>query len=190
MDVLSASTPTMDAASTPSAMKGNSTDNAVQSVFGRLNYDYKGRYLLEANFRADGSSRFAEGHRWGFFPSFSAAWRASEEKWFNVKNIDNLKLRASWGKLGNTAVGDYATQLLYERKTYVFDGTATPGAAVTSIINDDLTWETTTMTDIGIDLSAFKGRFNWTFDVYDKITNDILIRGFDTGCIRMALSPV
>ena len=176
MDVLSASTPTMDAASTPSAMKGNSTDNAVQSVFGRLNYDYKGRYLLEANFRADGSSRFAEGHRWGFFPSFSAAWRASEEKWFNVKNIDNLKLRASWGKLGNNAVGDYATQLLYERKTYVFDGTATPGAAVTSIINDDLTWETTTMTDIGIDLSAFKGRFNWTFDVYDKITNDILIR--------------
>lgn len=189
LDVLSASTPTMDAASTPSVMKGNSTDSAVQSVFGRINYDYHGRYLFEANFRADGSSRFAAGHRWGFFPSFSGAWRMSEEKWFNVKDIDNLKLRASWGKLGNNAVGDYATQLLYERKSYVFDGTATPGVGISAIVNDNLTWETTTMTDIGIDLSAFRDRLNWTFDVYNKVTDDILIRASIPGVFGWLSAP-
>lgn len=175
LDVLSASTPTMDAAATPSAMKGNTTDSAVQSVFGRVNYSYKDRYLFEANFRADGSSRFARGHRWGFFPSFSAAWRISEEEFFKCRAINNLKIRASWGKLGNNAVGDYATQLLYERRVYIFDGTTIPGAGISAIVNDDLTWEATTMTNIGIDLSAFRSRLNWTADVFDKVTNDILI---------------
>ena len=188
-DVLSSSTPTFDAAATPSSMKGNSTDNAVRSFFGRINYDYKSRYIFEANLRADGSSRFAPGHRWGFFPSFSAAWRISEEQWFNVSKIDNLKLRASWGKLGNNAVGDYATQLLYERRNYVFGGTAVPGAGISAIVNDDLTWETTTMTDIGIDLSAFKGQLNWTFDVYNKITDDILIRASVPGVFGYLDAP-
>ena len=188
-DVLSSSTPTFDAAATPSSMKGNSTDNAVRSFFGRINYDYKSRYIFEANLRADGSSRFAPGHRWGFFPSFSAAWRISEEQWFNVSKIDNLKLRASWGKLGNNAVGDYATQLLYERRNYVFGGTAVPGAGISAIVNEDLTWETTTMTDIGIDLSAFKGQLNWTFDVYNKITDDILIRASVPGVFGYLDAP-
>lgn len=188
-DVLSSSTPTFDAAATPSSMKGNSTDSAVRSFFGRLNYDYKSRYIFEANLRADGSSRFAPGHRWGFFPSFSAAWRISEEQWFKVSKIDNLKLRASWGKLGNNAVGDYATQLLYERRNYVFGGTAVPGAGISAIVNDDLTWETTTMTDIGIDLSAFKGQLNWTLDVYDKITDDILIKASVPGVFGYLDAP-
>ena len=188
-DVLSSSTPTFDAAATPSSMKGNSTDSAVRSFFGRINYDYRSRYIFEANLRADGSSRFAPGHRWGFFPSFSAAWRISEEQWFNVSKIDNLKLRASWGKLGNNAVGDYATQLLYERRNYVFGGTAVPGAGISAIVNEDLTWETTTMTDIGIDLSAFKGQLNWTFDVYNKITDDILIRASVPGVFGYLDAP-
>lgn len=189
MDVLSASTPTMDAAATPSAMKGNSTDNAVRSFFGRVNYDFKSRYIFEANIRADGSSRFAKGHRWGFFPSFSAAWRISEEPWFKVSKIDNLKLRASWGKLGNNAVGDYATQLLYERRSYVFGDTVQPGVGISAIVNDDLTWETTTMTDIGLDLSAFNGQFTWTFDVYNKITDDILIRASIPGVFGYLDAP-
>ena len=176
MDVLSSSTPTMDAAATPSAMKGNTTDSAVQSLFGRVNYDWKGRYLAEANFRADGSSRFAPGHRWGFFPSFSAAWRVSQEPWFKVRGLDNLKLRASWGKLGNNAVGDYATQLMYERRAYVFGGKAVPGAGISAVVNDILTWESTAMTNIGIDLSAFKSRLNWTVDAFDKLTDNILIK--------------
>ena len=189
MDVLSASTPTFDAAATPSKMTGNTNDNAVRSFFGRINYDYKSRYIFEANLRADGSSRFAKGHRWGFFPSFSAAWRISEEPWFKVSKIDNLKLRASWGKLGNNAVGDYATQLLYERRNYVFGGTAVPGAGISAVVNDDLTWETTTMTDIGVDLSAFNGQLNWTFDVYNKITDDILIKASIPGVFGYLDAP-
>ncbi len=189
MDVLSASTPTMDAAATPSAMKGNSSDSAVQSVFSRLNYDWKGRYLFEANLRADGSSRFAPGHRWGFFPSFSAAWRISEEPWFKVQKLDNLKLRASWGKLGNNAVGDYATQLLYERRSYVFDGKTVPGAGISAIVNDDLTWETTTMINLGLDLSAFNGRLNWTFDAFNKLTDDILIQASIPGVFGRLDAP-
>ena len=189
MDVLSASTPTMDAAATPSAMKGNSTDSAVQSVFGRINYDWKGRYLVEANARADGSSRFAPGHRWGFFPSFSAAWRISEEPWFQVPQLDNLKLRASWGKLGNNAVGDYATQLMYERRSYVFNGKTVPGAGVSAIVNDALVWESTAMTNVGIDLSAFKGRLNWTVDAFNKLTDDILIRAAIPGVFGHLEAP-
>ena len=189
MDVLSASTPTMDAAATPSAMKGNSTDSAVQSVFGRVNYDWKGRYLFEANFRADGSSRFAPGHRWGFFPSFSAAWRITEEPWFNVDHLDNLKFRASWGKLGNNAVGDYATQLMYERHSFVFGGKTMPGAGISAIVNDELTWESTAMTNIGLDASAFKGRLNLTADVFHKLTDDILIKASIPGVFGYLDSP-
>ncbi len=189
LDVLSASTPTMDAAATPSTMKGNSTDNAVRSVFGRINYDWKGRYIFEANARADGSSRFAPGHRWGFFPSFSGAWRISQEPWFRSSWIDNLKLRGSWGRLGNNAVGDYATQLLYERQVYVFDGKTIPGVGISAIVNDDLTWETTTMTDVGLDFSAFKGRLEWTLDLYDKQTDDILIRAAIPGVFGRLDAP-
>ena len=189
MDVLSSSTPTMDAAATPSAMKGNTTDSAVQSLFGRVNYDWKGRYLAEANLRSDGSSRFAPGHRWGFFPSFSAAWRISQESWFNMKGIDNLKLRASWGKLGNNAVGDYATQLMYERHTYVFGGKAVPGAGISAVVNDNLTWESTAMTNIGVDVSAFKGRLNWTVDAFDKLTDNILIKASIPGVFGHLDSP-
>ena len=189
LDVLSASTPTMDAAATPSAMKGNTTDNAVMSFFGRINYAYKGRYILEANARADGSSRFARGHRWGFFPSFSGAWRISEEPWFKARSVNNLKLRASWGKLGNNAVGDYATQLLYERHTYVFDGKAVPGAGISAIVNQNLTWETTTMTDVGVDFSAFKGQLDLTLDFFHKQTDDILIRASIPGVFGRLDAP-
>ena len=189
LDVLSASTPTMAAASTPSAMKGNSTDHAVISFFGRVNYDYKGRYILEANARGDGSSRFAPGHRWGFFPSFSGAWRISEEPWFKVPAINSLKFRASWGKLGNNAVDDYATQLLYERRTYVFDGKTVPGAGVSAIVNEDLTWETTTMTDVGLDLSALKGRLEVTLDLFHKKTDDILIMASIPGVFGNLSAP-
>ena len=189
LDVLSASTPTMDAAATPSAMKGNTTNSAVQSVFGRINYDFRGRYLFEANFRADGSSRFAPGHRWGFFPSFSAAWRISKENWFKVPQIDNLKLRVSWGKLGNNQVGDYATQLMYERHSYVFDGKTVPGVGISAIVNDKLTWESTAMTNIGIDITAFKGRFNWTVDAFDKLTDNILIRAAIPGVFGRLEAP-
>ena len=126
---------------------------AINSFFGRLNYNYKERYLVEANIRTDGSSRFAEGNRYGVFPSFSAAWRISEEPFMESirDRVDNLKLRASMG--GNL----YTT------------------SAVTSLSNRDLTWETSTMTDLGIDLSLF-GCINITADWYRKITDGILMK--------------
>lgn len=178
LDVLSADTDVLNAATTPSKMTGTSTDSAVRSFFGRINYDYKGRYIFEANFRADGSSRFAKGNRWGYFPSFSAAWRISEEPF--LKNaapwLDNLKIRASWGQLGNNSVGDYATQLIYTRRSNVFGDTAVPGAGITAIVNDDLRWETTDMTNIGLDISLFRTRFNLSVDLFNKLTKDILVQ--------------
>ncbi len=177
LDVLSKDTDVFNSATTPSKLTGTTTDSAVMSFFGRVNYDYKGKYLFEANFRGDGSSRFAKGHRWGFFPSFSAAWRLSEEGFLSdVSWIDNFKVRASWGQLGNNAVGDYATQLMYERKSMVFGDNATTGAGIVDIVNRDLKWETTTMTNIGIDLNLFKNRLSLTADVFDKLTDDILVR--------------
>ncbi len=177
LDVLSSDTPVLNAATTPSKITGTSTDNAVMSFFGRVNYDYKGRYILEANMRADGSSRFAKGNRWGYFPSFSAAWRLSEESFMeDAEWVDNLKVRASWGQLGNNAVGDYATQLLYQRKQYVFGDTAVTGAGISAIVNTDLKWETTTMANLGVDFGLAHNRLNVSVDLFDKQTNDILVR--------------
>lgn len=179
LDVLSSDTDVLNAATTPSKMTGTSTDSAVRSFFGRVNYDYRGRYIFEANFRADGSSRFAKGNRWGYFPSFSAAWRISEEPFLKDAAggwLDNLKVRASWGQLGNNSVGDYATQLIYTRRSNVFGDTAVSGAGITAIVNEGLKWETTTMTNVGVDLSLFRTRFNLSVDLFHKLTEDILVR--------------
>ena len=155
---------------------------AINSFFGRLNYNYKERYLVEANIRTDGSSRFAEGNRYGVFPSFSAAWRISEEP-FNesfmkdVTWLDNLKLRASWGKLGNQNIGSsyYPTTQQLSTGSISMGGNLYTTSAVTSLSNRDLTWETSTMTDLGIDLSLF-GCINITADWYRKITDGILMK--------------
>ena len=111
---------------------GNTRELSMVSYFGRLNYDYAGRYLFEANFRSDASSRFAEAHRWGFFPSFSAAWRISEEPFMESSKswLNNLKLRASWGQLGNQdALNDYYPWMnTYNLNAkYPFGGQLTPG---------------------------------------------------------------
>ena len=190
LDVLSRDTDVMNAATTPSKLTGTTTDNSVMSFFGRLNYDWKNRYIFEANFRADGSSRFAKGHRWGYFPSFSAAWRISEEDFMKCAEcLNNLKIRASWGRLGNNSVSDYATQLIYTRKSNVFGDTAVSGAGIAAMVNDRLKWESTTMTDIGIDLSMFRSRLSMTTDVYDKLTEDILVRTNIPGVLGGMAAP-
>lgn len=152
---------------------------AINSFFGRLNYNYKERYLVEANIRTDGSSRFAEGNRYGVFPSFSAAWRISEEPFMESirDRVDNLKLRASWGKLGNQNIGSsyYPTTQQLSTGSISMGGNLYTTSAVTSLSNRDLTWETSTMTDLGIDLSLF-GCINITADWYRKITDGILMK--------------
>jgi TonB-linked SusC/RagA family outer membrane protein len=155
---------------------GSLSEWALRSVFGRLNYSYQGRYLLEGNFRYDGSSRFAEGNRFGFFPSFSAAWRISEESFFNVGWIDELKLRGSWGQLGNQDVGLYQYySTISLTQPYWFGGGVQTGAAKTSLTNPDITWETTTVTDVGFDAAFLSGRLSLTADYYVRETKDILL---------------
>ncbi len=149
----------------------------LQSFFGRVNYSYLDRYLFEANFRADGSSRFGSNSRYGFFPSFSAGWKIHEENWMaGTKNwLSNLKLRASWGQTGNNqGIGNYAWQAVYATENVVIEGKPTKGLYISSLSNADLKWETTTTTDIGIDFGAFNNRLTADIDWYLKNTTDIL----------------
>ncbi|MDR2817028.1 MAG: SusC/RagA family TonB-linked outer membrane protein, partial [Proteiniphilum sp.] len=141
--------------------EGSASDYALQAVFGRFNYDYLGKYLFEANLRYDGSSRFAEGYRWGLFPSVSGGWRISEEAfWENLKDVvNNLKIRASWGQLGNqnTLNGYYPSQSTVDiSPNYIFDKNITSGAAITTMANSIISWETTTMSNVAVEFSLFK----------------------------------
>ncbi len=157
---------------------GSQYEWAMMSFFGRLGYNYKDRYLLEANLRYDGTSRLTPSSRWGAFPSFSAGWRASEEQF--MKNLDlswlnSLKIRGSYGQLGNQNIGLYPYQsILALTSNYSFDDSSlSSGVAQTSLSNPNIMWETTTMLDFGFDLTAFQG-FNVTFDWFKKTTKDIL----------------
>ena len=148
------------------------------SVFGRFNYNYKERYLFEANMRYDGTSRISSENRWGIFPSFSIGWRLTEEDF--VKNLNwswlnNFKVRASWGQLGNQNIGLYPYQAMIESvNNYPFDKTnETVAYQQKAYANRDIKWETTTITDVGVDMQVFDG-LNVTFDWYKKVTSDIL----------------
>ena len=158
---------------------GGEYEWALQSFFGRINYNFKDRYLLEANFRADGSSRFASGNKYSYFPSVSAAWRISEEAFMEpVRDVvNNLKLRASWGMLGNQNIGSsyYPTVETLSTSTISMGGNLYPIATQTALANPDLVWETSTMTDIGLDLTLFNS-LNITADWYYKTTDDILMK--------------
>ena len=160
---------------------GSAGDRASRSFFGRVNYAYKSRYLLEANLRYDGHSRYEQDRRWGLFPSFSAGWRVSEESFMeSTKNwLDNLKLRASYGSLGNnggTDVGDYESQATYDVHSYPFGGILSSGLAISALANPYLEWETSHMTNFGIDLAALQNRLTFTFDAFYKKTTGILFR--------------
>ena len=157
--------------------RGNFTGYTYRSWFGRLNYAYDSRYLLEANFRYDGSSRFSPDNRWGFFPSASAGWRISEEAF--AKNsflsvFDNLKLRASYGKLGNSSVDNYAYQSWYETGYTTMGGKKVPRFYLKNLPNMNVTWETTKTFNLGLDFSTLGGRLSGVIDYYDKQTSGIL----------------
>ncbi len=157
--------------------KGYREDWALMSYFGRINYDYNQRYLLEANFRYDGSSRFAKGNKWGFFPSFSAAWRISEEGFLaGTDFLDNLKLRASWGELGNQDIGYYKfTSPILPGYDYSFNDKQASGYSQKYYANEDVTWETTQILDIGVDLTLWQGKLGLVADWFRKDTHDVLM---------------
>ncbi|MDY3070148.1 MAG: TonB-dependent receptor [Parabacteroides sp.] len=176
----------VDSGSKNPTATGNKFQWRMLSYFGRVNYAFDGKYLAEFNLRADASSRFAKGNRWGYFPSVSAGWRLSEEGFIkNLGVFDNLKLRASWGKLGNQNIGSesnsdyfpYLTVLTQDYpNSYNFNNTLAPGAAVTGLVDQDITWETTTSTDIGIDMGFFKNRLSIEADYFMKKTTDIIVQ--------------
>jgi TonB-linked SusC/RagA family outer membrane protein len=159
-------------------------DSRGMSYFGRLNYDYAEKYMFTAIFRADGSSVFAPGHRWGYFPSFSAGWVISNEK-FMAKTADwlsFLKLRAGWGQNGNKRIGafQYEAAFAYDAYSmYSFNNAKdvpTKGASLSRLANEDLTWETSEQLDLGFDARFLGGRLGVVFDWYKKTTKDLLLQ--------------
>lgn len=159
------------------AARGGNSEWGLRSYFTRLNYDYDGKYLFEANARYDGSSRFADGHRYGFFPSFSLGWRISNEQfWESLKaTVNELKFRASWGEVGSQQVGLYTYMPTYNQMNYIFNETLATGYRQTSIVSNDLSWETTTQLNFGLDAYLYDNKFNFSFDYYLKRTDDILL---------------
>lgn len=156
---------------------GSDAEFGLRSFFGRVNYAFDDKYLFEANARYDGSSRFTGKNQYSFFPSFSAGWRLSQEGfWQNIKPVVNeFKIRGSWGRTGNQAVDLYSFYEALAISTYTFGGLPVAGYAPTTIANKDITWETTTQTDIGFDASLIK-KINITFDYYYKRTDGILLQ--------------
>jgi len=163
------------------SLSGNSFEWALQSLFGRVTYDYKSKYILEGNIRYDGTSRVDPKYRWGTFGGGSAAWQLSEEDLIkdNISWIDNLKLRASYGVLGNQEIQSggnpnyYPYQDILSNTTYPFSSLES-GVLLTRLTQKDLKWEKTAITDIGLDVDLFKGLFGATIDWYRKNTTDIL----------------
>jgi TonB-linked SusC/RagA family outer membrane protein len=155
---------------------GWSEEWALRSYFGRLNYDYKSKYLIEVNGRYDGSSRFNDGKRYAFFPSASAGWRISEENFMQPfkKVINELKFRASWGRLGNQNIGTYPAASLIALGSSTLGNQIVNIAALNNLSNRDISWETTEMTDIGVDMTLFSN-LTITADYYVRKTKDILL---------------
>jgi TonB-linked SusC/RagA family outer membrane protein len=147
----------------------------VFSVLGRINYNYKSKYLITLSGRTDGSSKFAEGNKFSYFPSVAAAWRLDEEKFLkNSKIISNLKLRVGYGRSGNQAIAAYNTFSRYTQNYYVNGNTLVSGAIPDNIQNDRLKWETTDQVNAGVDAAFLNNRFSATIDWYYKKTNDLL----------------
>ncbi len=176
---------------------GGQSEYALMGIFGRVNYDYKGRYLLEFAGRYDGSSRFAKGHRWGFFPSASAGWRISEEPFFASARsvVNNLKLRASVGSLGNQNVSNNAFRRTISLSTfnnYTFGestGSRAQYAGISAPNSPDLTWETTYQYNVGLDASLLNNRLNFTAEGYIRDTKDMLVSGGTLPGVYGAASP-
>ncbi|MFC0773056.1 SusC/RagA family TonB-linked outer membrane protein [Terrimonas alba] len=166
----------LDAGQTLGSISGNRYYDALQSVFGRVNYDYDKRYLFTGTFRADGSSKFAKGNKWGYFPAFSVGWRISQEQFFNVGFIDELKLTAGWGQLGNQNVGGLQyLALIGNGGRYSFNDNTVVSATQTRLPNLNISWETAEMSNIGLTADLFDNRFQLSLNYFNKTTRDMLL---------------
>lgn len=173
---------------------GEQSEYALLGFFGRINYDYKGRYLLEVSGRYDGSSRFASGHRWGFFPSVSVGWRISEEPFFAPakSTVGNLKLRASLGSLGNQVVSNYAyiRKISLSDSSYMFgEGALARSASISAPNAGDLTWEMVRQYNVGLDAGLFQDRLQFTGEAYIRNTLGMLVAGDALPSVYGASAP-
>ncbi|HTD92406.1 MAG TPA: hypothetical protein VK644_01290, partial [Chitinophagaceae bacterium] len=157
--------------------------NELQSFFGRISYQFQNKYLLTANFRADGSSKFGSNNKYGYFPSFSAGWKISEEEFMQNSGVSNLKLRAGWGRTGNQEIPSKITQALFT--SFVSAATSYPltpappypgGTTYARLANPDIQWEVSDQTNIGLDFGLLKGELTGSIDVFNKKSNNILLQ--------------
>jgi TonB-linked SusC/RagA family outer membrane protein len=171
IQVLSGSSSTPTVSGTKSAL-------SLQSFLGRVNYTYNNKYLFEANARIDGTSRLPNSEQYPIFPSVSVGWIISEEPFLkNNSSISLLKLRASYGILGNQEIGNYSfTQVYSTSQNYVFNNALVQGVAITSLANANIKWETTAMTDVGADIELFGGKLGFVMDYFNKNASDILYK--------------
>lgn len=161
---------------------GEAVKNELQSFFTRVNYQYNDKYLLTATLRADGSSKFGSNNKYGFFPSFSAGWKISEEEFLKSSSVSNLKLRAGWGQTGNQEIPSKITQALFTSvvspiTSYPLDnGTAyVAGTTYTRLANPNIQWEVSNQTNIGLDFGFLKGALTGSIDIFSKVSNNILL---------------
>jgi TonB-linked SusC/RagA family outer membrane protein len=157
--------------------RNSATESRILSAFSRLNYSYNDKYLFTFSLRADGSSKFAENKRVGYFPSGAFAWRVSQEGFMkNITAVSDMKLRLSVGQSGNNRIGDYLFQTQFgSAEHYDLNGVVTPGYTSSTLPNANLKWETTTARNLGLDLNLFKGRVQFTFDAYSNTTDNLLV---------------
>ena len=186
-----------DAGEIISKVSGGQAAYSIQGIFGRLNYDYRGRYLVELSGRYDGTSRFSKGHRWGFFPSGSLGWRFSEENFFEPLRtvVSNGKLRLSYGELGNQAVSEYYTWIRlisnHNFDNFSFGNTTVPAkySSLADPVSSDLTWETAKQWDLGLDLGFFNNRLTFTGDIYQRTTVNMVTDGMQLPAVYGAGVP-
>lgn len=166
---------------TPNKIRSTESQNRTMSFLGRVNYSLLSRYLFTVSFRADGSSKFPEDNRWGYFPSAAIAWRINNESFLKrTRWIDDLKLRLSWGITGNNRIGDfsYYSALDYTDHFALGNGNPSAAAGISSYANKALTWEETEQYDLGLDFAILKNRIRLTADVYRKTTRDLLLNAY------------
>lgn len=157
---------------------GLATEWGLFSLFGQAGYNYRNRYIINASVRRDGSSRFGKKNRYGTFPAASVAWNISNEPFFNLPVVSHLKVRASWGQLGNQEIGIYPFSSLVStgNNVYVFGGQIATGTQLQESGNENIRWETTTQTDFGLELNLWEDKLSLQADYYNKLTEDVLVR--------------
>ena len=158
-------------------VNGGEGENTLYSYIGRLNYDFAGRYLLSASLRRDGSSKFAEGHKWATFPGISAGWNLAKESFMEgFENLSELKIRGSWGKVGFEGIGDYESQAgISNNTTAILDDSPLQGAYFNRLANSELEWEITTMTNVGLDLGFYSNRLQFSAEWYERSTDNLIL---------------